>query len=203
MQELETDWISALRGTDEERDAAIATLRSLLLRNLQVAFRRRSEVSEAQLEDFAQVALVRILDRLDRFEGRSRFTTWAQAIAINVAFAELRRKRWQDLSLDALMADGRQLDGLITGRETGFDDRSEQEHVLTVLRRGMAEKLTDRQRAAIAGQLRDVPVDQLVGLLGTTRGAFYKLVHDARRALKDYLSAEGISAEYIRKAFHP
>src|SRR5262249_40026340 len=84
-------------------------LRAILLNGLRIGLRDRTDGSEAQLEDFAQESLLRILKRLDQFEGRSKFVTWAYAIAINTAFAELRRNRWQDVSLEALTADGRQL----------------------------------------------------------------------------------------------
>lgn len=33
-------------------------------------------------EDFAQEALLKILDGLDTFRGGSRFTTWAHAVAV-------------------------------------------------------------------------------------------------------------------------
>jgi RNA polymerase sigma-70 factor, ECF subfamily len=52
------------------------------------------------VEDFAQEALIKIMANLDSFRGESRFTTWAQKIAVRVAFTELRRLRWQDVSLD-------------------------------------------------------------------------------------------------------
>lgn len=56
------------------------------------------------MEDFAQEAAIRVLSRLDGFRGDSRFTTWAVAVAVRVAFTELRRARWRDVSLDALAA---------------------------------------------------------------------------------------------------
>lgn len=201
MLAVETDWVDALRGTSERSTPALGALRELILGGLRLALHRRTDVSEAHLQDFTQEALMHILARLDQFEGRSKFTTWAHAIAINTAFAELRRKRWQDTSLAALAAEGRQLaePGVLPDEQLGADD--ERARVLAALRRGISEKLTDRQRTAILGQLRDVPVDQLVGLLRTNRGAFYKLNHDARQTLKAHLIAEGIAPESIRSAF--
>src|SRR5262249_5371764 len=105
--ESEIDWLKALRATDNS--AAVSDLRAILLNGLRVGLRGRTDVSDAQLEDFAHESLLRVLKRLDQFKGQSKFTTWAYAIAINTAFAELRRKRWQDVSLEALTADGRQL----------------------------------------------------------------------------------------------
>ncbi|MCL4825239.1 MAG: hypothetical protein KJZ57_13575, partial [Anaerolineales bacterium] len=55
------------------------------------------------MEEVTQEALLRILDRLHTFEGRSQFTTWAHKIAIRIALSELRRKRWRDSSLDELV----------------------------------------------------------------------------------------------------
>ena len=45
-----------------------------------------------------------ILDHLEQFQGRSRFTTWAMAIAVRLAMSALRRKRWQDVSLESMTA---------------------------------------------------------------------------------------------------
>ena len=201
MALADRDWLQELRGTGEPRSDALRVLREIVLSGLRMALRERTNVSEAQLEDFAQEALVRIIERLDQFEGRSKFTTWAHAIAINLAFAELRRKRWQDVSLETLTEEGRQLSepAVLPDDQFGADD--ERSRLMAALRRAIAECLTERQRTAILGQLRGLPINQLIQLLGTNRGAFYKLFHDARRALKARLMAEGISPEHIRNAF--
>jgi RNA polymerase sigma-70 factor (ECF subfamily) len=197
----EINWPEALRGPDNA--ASLAGLRAMLLNGLRVALRDRAEVNDAHLEDFAQDALLKVLERLDQFSGRSKFTTWAHAIAVNVAFAELRRKRWRDVSLDALVADGRELTEpatLAPDTATGDEERT---RIIGALRTAMAERLSDKQRAAIAGLLEGLPFNQIVDLLGTNRNAAYKLVYDARRAIKQHLLAEGISSETIRTAFAP
>jgi RNA polymerase sigma-70 factor (ECF subfamily) len=201
VAETEINWPEALRSTGEENSAAICALRGFLLNGLRVALRDRGDVSEAQLEDFTQEALLRILNRLDQFEGRSKFTTWAYAIAVNTAFAELRRKRWQDVSLETLLADGAQLGEPDIMPDAPFGGDEDRNRLIAALRRAIQERLTDKQRAAITGELREMPFDQIVQLLDTNRNAAYKLLHDARRALKNHLAAEGISALDIRTAF--
>jgi RNA polymerase sigma-70 factor, ECF subfamily len=201
VAETEINWPEALRSTGEENSAAICALRGFLLNGLRVALRDRKDVSEAQLEDFAQEALLRILNRLDQFKGRSKFTTWAYAIAVNTAFAELRRKRWQDVSLETLLTDGAQLGEPDIMPDAAFGGDEDRSRLIAALRRAIQERLTDKQRAAITGELRGMPFDQIVELLGTNRNAAYKLLHDARRALKNHLAAEGISALDIRTAF--
>jgi RNA polymerase sigma-70 factor (ECF subfamily) len=199
MFETETNWPEALLAADNS--AAVSRLRGILLNGLRIALRERKDVSEAQLEDFTQESLLRIVGCLDRFTGRSKFTTWAHTIAVNTAFTELRRKRWQDVSLESLTAGQ-----LLTVEETAMPDNAsgdeeERARVVAALRKAVAEKLSDKQRAAIAAQLQEMPFDQIVQLLDTNRNAAYKLLHDARRALKQHLAAEGISSEVIRAAF--
>jgi RNA polymerase sigma-70 factor (ECF subfamily) len=203
MTENEIEWPGALRATDsDEQAAAVSALRDVLHKGLRIALNGRGDVSEAHIEDFAQESLLRVLDRLDQFQGRSKFTTWAQSIALNTAFAELRRKRWQDVSLDALLADGNSmaepavLADDILGRE---EDRI---NLVSILRRAIEEDLTPKQRAGILGELRELPVDQIAELLGTNRNALYKLLHDARRVLKQRLHEAGITGHDIQTAFN-
>lgn len=201
MSETEINWPEALRTNSREHSAAVSKLREILHHGLRMALSDRSDVSEAHLEDFTQEAILRILDQLDQFSGRSQFTTWAHTIAINVAFTELRRKRYQDVSLDALISDGRQLSEIATHPANAAENDEERKLILEALRLAISEQLSDKQRAIIVGELCDIPVDQLVELLGTNRNAAYKLLHDARRALKQHLEAAGISAQHIRTTF--
>ena len=202
MTETEINWPAALRATDSgEQAAAVRALRELLQNGLRVALSARGDVSEAHLEDFAQEGLLKVLDRLDQFQGRSKFTTWAQAISLNVAFNELRRKRWHDVSLDALMADGdRMADPAMMADDVlgGDEDRK---RLVAALRNAIEKELTPKQRAAMLGELREMPFDQIVEMLGTSRGAGYKILHDARRALKQRLHEAGVTGADIQNAF--
>jgi RNA polymerase sigma-70 factor (ECF subfamily) len=200
----EINWPAALRAPDSgEQAAAMRALRDLLHSGLRMALGSRTDVSEAHLEDFAQESLLRVLDRLDQFQGRSQFTTWAQAIALNTAFTELRRKRWQDVSLDALLTNGERLadPAMIADDVLGGDE--ERTRLVAALRHAIEHDLTTKQRAAILAELREMPFDQIVELLGTSRSAAYKMLHDARRALKQRLHEAGITGNDINQAFNP
>jgi RNA polymerase sigma-70 factor (ECF subfamily) len=194
-------WLAAMISAPAIRDAALRDLRAILLKGLRAALKSRGDASQAHLEDFAQEALLRVVERYQEFRGTSQFTTWARAIAVNIAFAELRRKRWQDVSLDTLTSEGAQLSapGVLTLATIETED--ERLRLLETLRRAIDEALTERQRTALRAGFRGLPIDQIVQLLDTNRAAMYKLYHDARRTLKARLEAEGISAETIRHAF--
>lgn len=195
-------WLQSLRATGDAQASAVRTLRALLVRALASALRHRPEVDASLVEDFAQDALIHILRRLDHFEGRSKFTTWAIAIAIDTAMSQLRRKHWQNLSLDALMEQGAELAPLLHSTDEP-PDTEDQRRLLSLLRDSISHHLTDRQRAAIAGQLQGLSVEELSTTLRLTPGGLYKLIHDARRALKKHLLASGITAEQIRTTFAP
>jgi RNA polymerase sigma-70 factor, ECF subfamily len=89
-------WMRDLRACGPVQAEAITDLRGLLLRGLAKSFQARGALDQAFVEDVVQQALVHILDHLEQFQGRSRFTTWAMAIAVRLAMNALRRKRWQD-----------------------------------------------------------------------------------------------------------
>jgi RNA polymerase sigma-70 factor, ECF subfamily len=63
----------------------LADLRADLLRGLRGALAGRSGADDAFLEDSVQEALLRVLDRLDTFEGRSKSVSRAMAVAVREA----------------------------------------------------------------------------------------------------------------------
>ena len=79
------------------------------------------------------------------------------------------------------------------GQPAGSVERSE---LIAVLRRAIAEELTPHQRRVlVALALNGVPIDVLAERHGTTRGALYKTLHDARRALRAHLAELGLSLD--------
>ena len=96
------EWLKDLRG--ENKDSAIEDLRKVLKKGLLYSLSSRISTDlEAHVEDFTQDAILRILDKMDTFRGESKFTTWAQKVAVRVAFTEMRRQRWKDISLEDLL----------------------------------------------------------------------------------------------------
>ena len=64
------------------------------------------------------------------------------------------------------------------------------------MRVAIDERLTPHQREVlVAIALNGVPIDVLAERRGTTRGALYKTLHDARRKLRDCLADQGLDIE--------
>ena len=201
MQERTNEqWLAELRGPNP--DEALADLYDLLVRGLRAALGGRADGVDANIGDFAQEALIKIVSNLDSFRGESRFTTWAQKIAMNVALTELKRRRWRDVSLQDLLdrrtATGRGLaDPQVSPEQVAF-----QNMVLAKLRRTIDEELTDRQReAVVAVILEGMPIAEVARRMGTNQNALYKLLHDARKKLKLRMEAAGLSPQEVLAAF--
>jgi RNA polymerase sigma-70 factor (ECF subfamily) len=143
-----------------------------------------------------------VLGNLDSFEGRSQFTTWAHKIAVNIALSKLRRRRWTDVSLEALTDDGGAARWLTVDSAAGPDQRAEQNDLLDRINRIIREDLTDKQRRALVARLvYGMPADMLARELKMERNALYKLIFDAREHLKRRLQAEGLDPQEVLAVF--
>jgi len=194
-------WLSDLRAGGATQAAALEALRSYLLRALPGSLRRYGEVPEDVIEDVVQDSLVRTLAHLDRFEGRSRFTTWATTIAVRVAMTELRRRRWRDVSLDDVTVDARSELPAIADPKSDPEGRAARRGILDALATLVETALSERQRTAIVAELRGMPQEEIGRRLGLSRNAVYKLTHDARKKLRRGLEDAGLDAAEIRSAF--
>lgn len=193
------EWLTALHSTGADREAALVDLRAALIEGLRYGLINWVNTAGPEFapmaEDFTQEALLRILDNLDSFEGRSKFTTWSHKIAVRVALTELRRKRWQNRSLEELLAaeSPRQTAGLLTDHNPGPERHMERADILARLQRIIDEELTDKQRQAIqAVPIGGMPLEEAAIRMGMNRNAMYKLLHDARLRIKKQLEQENL-----------
>lgn len=173
-------WVDDLKPGSSALPSALADLRDFLRRTLGRAF--SSELGPGDLDDLTQESLLKIHERLPSFEQRSRFTTWAAAIAVNCAYSELRRRRHQHVSLEDAVKQGAA--ALVEDAVTHHEPDRE-----AALRAAIDTALTARQREAILAILGGLPLAELARRTSTSQGAVYKLLHDARRRLKQHLEA--------------
>jgi RNA polymerase sigma-70 factor, ECF subfamily len=185
------EWIIALQGPPAVREPALAELHALLLRAARFELGRRrtllSGIAQSEIEDMAAQAaddaMVALLAKLDTFRGASRFTTWAYKFALLEAGVKARRRAWRDREVpleDAFADKGPSAQQVLEDAET-----------LRAVREAMDTALTAHQRQVfVALALNGVPIDVLAERLGTTRGALYKTLHDARRKLRAVIGGD-------------
>ena len=134
-------WLSDLRSSGQTREDALEDLRSVIQKGLPYALSRWLSPDQPQfnslVEEVTQETLLRVLDQLNTFEGRSQFTTWVHKIAVRIALTELRRKRWRDASLDELTEneDVPPPPGLLADPQAGPETSAERADMMVRVRR--------------------------------------------------------------------
>lgn len=203
-----TDWLVDLRSAGPNREAALADLRAIVLAGLPYALANWLSPSDPHFDDLAedvtQETLMRVLDRLDTFEGRSQFTTWVYKIAVRVALTELRRRRWKDVSLDEWLEgeEGEAAPREMPDSAPDPERLAEQADVLARVQRILMEELTDKQRRAMmAVGIQGVPMEEVARRMNMERNALYKLMHDARLRLKRRLLRDGLAPADVLAVF--
>ncbi|MGB2956068.1 MAG: sigma-70 family RNA polymerase sigma factor [Anaerolineales bacterium] len=198
-----SEWLNDLRGPDQDR--AIEDLRKVLKRGLIYSLSSRIKTDlETQVDDFVQDSILRILDKLDTFRGESRFITWAQKVAVRVAFTELRRQRWKDISLEDLMPeDSGDFTPLVLADPSPNPEKRATQTILTeMIETMLKEDLTDRQRTAMMAIVKGgMPLEEVARRMDTNRNALYKLLHDARKQMRKGLLEKGLTAQEVIEAF--
>ena len=196
-------WVEALTDTGPRRDEAIQRLHALLLRasHFELARRRRlddhgwSDPDDLAMQS-ADDALVAIMRKLPTYRGESRFTTWAYKFALLEAGVKARRRAWHRREVPLEDAGWERLAD--RGASPSADVQTSE--VFDAIRRGIAEALTPHQRSVlVAITLNDVPIDVLAERLGTTRGALYKTLHDARKKLRACLADDGLDLDSVEE----
>jgi RNA polymerase sigma-70 factor (ECF subfamily) len=152
-----------------------------------------SQIRGGDQEDLAQQsagdAMVAILSKLDQFRGESQFTTWAYKFALFEAAAKIRKRAWQGREVPLEAEEWPQVPdpGPAPQGEVEMND------LLAAIREEIERSLTPRQRTVlVALALNEVPIDVLAERLETTRGALYKVLHDARQRLRAALAERGM-----------
>lgn len=212
MERTNEMWVEQLQDDSPQQAEAIKELRQYLKRAALSYLYSRNDLRhlattelEQMSEDFAQEALLKIQTKLDTFQGRSKFTTWATKIVSNHAISELRRAKWRDLSLDVMTEGGTALQEILETTSTQLSHPEvavEQRQVWQTVTSVINNDLTERQRQVLAAvHFQDIPKVEVARLLDTNVNNIYKLMHDARRKLKRCLQKLGLKTQYILHLF--
>lgn len=199
LDEDSRTWLRDLRAEGQVREAALARLHALLVRAARFEAGRRSaalpHARPGEIDEIAQEAaddaLVSILARLDDFRGESRFTTWVYKFALLEAAVKLRKRAWQgrEIPLDD------ENWGAFASSTLGPDASAEQSELVAAVQAGIAALTPHQRRVLVALALNGVAIDVLADRLGTTRGALYKTLHDARKSLRADLAERGLEVD--------
>lgn len=211
-QRTNAEWLEALQQPGDLQIEALAELREFMLRAAFVYLRDgRSELAHLSTddlyemaEDFAQNALVRVRENLDRFRGDSKFTTWAYRFVINEAAGELRKRHYRHFSWDEMSAQETAVfQNVLKSSTTNDPDvRAEREELIGRLTQIIEVELNEKQRiAVICVHFEGRSIQETAEILETSPNTLYKILHDARKKIKAQLLAQHFSAGDILGLF--
>ena len=186
---------AAKRGDTQAFEGLFSRHKGRVLAVAQRIMNNREDAEEVLQETFHKVFL-----HLNKFEEKSRFSTWLTRIAMNEAFMLLRRRRgvFEDLSESTDEGVKSISETFVDGRPNPEESCSQREH--TQLLTEAINRLGPRIRRAIL--LRDIEeksIEETAQILGTTRSAVKARVFQGRRKLRATVNAGILLGAYVSR----
>jgi len=172
------------RGKRGDRVALEAILRDIhpLVRN--VCRRILRDTNDA--DDATQNTLINVLRNIERFDGRSSFTTWVYRIAANASLDEVRRR--QRHRLRVVNDDHDTIDGSPETARQRVDDADELKPLL--------ERLPEDFRIAVVlRDVMDLEYDEIAEILGVPSGTVRSRIARGRARLAELLGNQETPTE--------
>lgn len=148
---------------------------------------RRTLNVEADAEDAAQNALINIVRNLDRFDGRSSFTTWVYRIATNAALDEGRRRGRRRLRIV-----GDHDDDVADPASPSAHGRVDDADELGPLLRQLPEEF---RVAVVLRDVMDLEYDEIAEILGVPGGTVRSRIARGRARLAELLGNQTAATE--------
>ena len=146
----------------------------------------RIVANKADAEDATQHALISIATALPRFDGRSKFSTWAYRIATNAALDEVRRLRRRPIPVDELaLSAGTQEDNLLSGSRFGSGPDAVESQM--VVREALAAIPEDFRTALVLRHIADLDYEEIAVVLDVPVGTVRSRLSRGRAQLAQML----------------
>lgn len=189
----EIGWIEEARRGDAQAYSALVQVYQERLIHAAYSFLGNAE----DARDAAQETFLKAYERLDRFEGRSRFYTWLYRILANHCKDLLRRRKMKGwLSMWTTDADGEEknLTDTIPDPRAGAAADLAHKETGERIRRSM-DRLPERQRTAfvfryLEGLSLEETAESMQLSVGAVKAHLWHAVHKMRRTLGDLIGEE-------------
>ncbi|MDF1603231.1 sigma-70 family RNA polymerase sigma factor [Nocardioides sp. YIM 152315] len=190
------EWVRALTSRGDQYERATTELYLWLVKIAFVELRRRAsyvQLSGPELDDVAHQAAgdaaLSICRKVRTFRGECRFTTWAYRFVAFEVSSKVNRHVW---NRPRVSLDDEEWGALATDPDDSPETHAEAHDMLDAVTQIVREDLSARQQHAFeAITVRGRSVRQVANDLGSNPNAVYKVMFDARRKLRDGLTAGG------------
>jgi len=183
MIDGEAAWIARARSGDHQAFRRLVEAHARALHR--VCFRILGDTAAA--EDAVQDALLNAYRALDRFDGRSAFSTWLHRIAVNAALA-LRRSRRGGADLGSADDAGDPIETLVADSAPGPVELASSRETGERVQRALSG-LTPLERSAfVLRHVENYPMDEIAGALDSNVNACKQAVFRAVKKLRGVLA---------------
>jgi RNA polymerase sigma-70 factor, ECF subfamily len=143
---------------------------------------RRILGNDTDAADASQEAMVAMVRGLDRFDGRSRFSTWAYRIATNAALDEVRRRGRRAVPVEEVR------EVPIAADDQRIADR-------LALESALARISEDFRVAVVLRDVADLDYNEIAEVLGVPIGTVRSRIARGRGALHEILGNQNLSSD--------
>lgn len=173
MQDNEETWIIQAQKGNSQAFGSLVELYQRPVYNM--CYRMLGNAEDA--EDAAQEAFFRAYKAIKRYDPSRAFSTWLLSIAAHYCIDQIRRRRFQVVSVEDLPY--QDLPDAELGVEASFTRKEEQKRIRAIL-----EVLDATDRAAVVMYYwYDFSYDEIADALSLTMSAVKSRLHRARRAM--------------------
>lgn len=129
-------------------------------------------------EDQTHEVFLRLFDQIDRFDGRSRFSTWLYRLTVNHTLNRLRRRQRRSSKLKEFVRPGEGPPQELPDR--GLLRQEDEDRVQALLSALSPEHRT----ILVLREIEGLGYAEIAAVLGIAKGTVMSRLHRARRALK-------------------
>lgn len=138
--------------------------------------------NEKDAEDLVQRTLVRTVERIGSFNGKSAFFTWMCAILVNFHRMDKRGKARNALSL------GEEAAVEVADSQPDPAERLAEEDEAAVIRRAVAQLPDLERETVVLHYFNGLSVPEIARMQKTPEGTVYYRLHQARTEVREFLA---------------
>ena len=135
--------------------------------------------------DLTQDTFLRAWEKMNGFEGRSKFSTWLYRVAVNLAITHLKRQRRVTYT---------ESDPAVILDELP-EERAEDRFEIAAIRDSVLSLSPPMRACVVLHYYESKPLDEIAEILGIARGTAAWRLHIARKKLKTELRKRGVHPE--------
>ena len=144
-------------------------------------------------EDLAQDTFIKVLNALDRYDPKQKFSSWIFKIAHNTAIDRLRKREVDTLSLDgspnARTADDVEATRIVVAStEESPEEYTASREIGTEIERALARLRPEYRTAIMLWHIEDRPYEEIAEIMEIPLGTVKTFIHRARNELRKHLA---------------